>query len=174
MYSKAVVRRQPPRSPRTMLVWRAAGTRYASPLEQVAEVLRAAAIVPAAGRGPVIGHLDLRGAAVPVVDPRQVLLSDAAAKHQVRATDRFVLLDDGSRRLALVVDDVEGLREVVAERPLEPPADLLLGRLVEDAVPLLTVVEVQDLPEADPPAPAEKPRPVRRRDARRRAVCHPA
>ena len=81
--------------------------RLGIPLRFVAEVHEVAAIAPAAmPGGGFVGHLDLRGQAVPVLDLR------GALGQPVRVWDpgmHFIIVADGERRAAIAVDDVDGV-----------------------------------------------------------------
>jgi len=81
--------------------------RLGIPLRFVAEVHQLAAIAPAAmPGGGFVGHLDLRGKAVPVLDLR------GALGQPVRVWDpgmHFMIVVDGERRAAIAVDEVDGV-----------------------------------------------------------------
>ncbi len=113
-----------------MLIWRIDERVHAVQLAGVAEVTWAAAVSPpAAAAAHVLGYLDLRGEAVPVVDTRGML---GLAARPIQPSDRFVIMNRAAGRVALVVDSVLGVESVVLEdRSVQggPGPELRLGRL---------------------------------------------
>ena len=88
----------------------AAGQTFALPATEVVEVLRMAAPAPVPGAPPAVrGVLDVRGEVVLVVDARAAL---GGSPRPVRPEEHLLVLDAGSRRLALEVERVTGVREV--------------------------------------------------------------
>lgn len=84
--------------------------RYALPLADVLEVTPAAALIsPSGAESPLVGYLDLRGEVIPVFGAREML---ALPVHDRRLSDRFVIVQTPARRLAIVVDRVEGVDEI--------------------------------------------------------------
>lgn len=85
------------------------GTRWAVPVNSVAEVHQLAAATPLPHpAGPLVGYLDLRGDVVPVVDSR-LLLGIAPVTYD--AAMHYVVVADSGRRVALVVDEILGVTE---------------------------------------------------------------
>lgn len=84
--------------------------RYALPLSDVLEVTPAADLISPSGAGTsFVGYLDLRGEVIPVFGAREIL---ALPVHERRLSDRFVIIQTAARRLAIVVDRVEGVDEI--------------------------------------------------------------
>jgi chemotaxis signal transduction protein len=76
----------------------------------------------------VVGVMNLRGSVVPVVEARPLLGLAAGAP-----SDRALVLADGGRRAAMLVEGVRGLTSLAA--PPSPPADaggLVVGDLDVD------------------------------------------
>lgn len=84
--------------------------RYALRLADVLEVTPAAALISPSGAGSsLVGYLDLRGEVIPVFGAREML---ALPVHERRLSDRFVIVQTAARRVAIVVDRVEGVDEI--------------------------------------------------------------
>lgn len=89
------------------LICRVRNRLCALPLEHVVEIMRPLRVEPLAGVSrPVTGVAIIRGSAVPVVDLAWML-----AAEESHAT-RFVTVHAGSRRVALAVDAVVGVRTI--------------------------------------------------------------
>jgi purine-binding chemotaxis protein CheW len=87
------------------LICRAGGACCALPLDRVSEIFRPLPIEPVADAPrAVLGLAIIRGVPLPVVD-LGLLIADCACR-----PERMVALDTGSRRLALVADEVIGIR----------------------------------------------------------------
>lgn len=94
--------------------------RGALPLEAVEEVVRAVAITPLSGvRGPLLGYVDVRGRACPVVDARRVL---HLPRRALRPSDRMVILGVGAERLIIAVDDASRVGTVRVAEDVPPEA----------------------------------------------------
>jgi len=97
------------------------GQRHAIPLAQVEQVTLAARVTPVPGApGIVLGLLDLRGQAIPVLDVRRRSAADSPA---LRLSDQFLVVRTRLRILALRVDDTLG----VAERDARAVSSLRLA-----------------------------------------------
>jgi purine-binding chemotaxis protein CheW len=113
----------------------AAGSRAcAVPLAHVIETMRPLPIEAVPGMPSFVrGLAIIRGAAVPVVD-----LADATGAAETRAPTRFVLLRLGSRRAALAVSAVVGVRDLdVASLEQMPPLLRGTGANLVEAIGLL-------------------------------------
>jgi purine-binding chemotaxis protein CheW len=119
------------------LIVRAAAWRCALPLPAIDEVMRPLPLAPlAAAPAFVAGVATIRGAPTPVVD-LACLLTGATARDPLaeRPNGRFVSLRSNGRRLALLVDEVVGLQELVAG----PTVPTILGRASEHVAALTTL-----------------------------------
>jgi len=119
---------------RRFLVFRLAERVYALPAETVAEVIRIppTARVPQAPRA-LIGVANLRGAVLPIVSLRAMLDLEAV---QAAAARAIVL--DGAAPVAIVVDAIDGLVTIDAERIETRSAQLggERGEQLSGAIPL--------------------------------------
>lgn len=99
------------------LVVRCGSTRCALPAASVVETMRPLPIEPLSGAPTgVRGVSRVRGEPVPVVD------LGAAFDSPVADRDRLVLVRAGTRRVGVLVDDVEGVRRLAqAEHSALPP-----------------------------------------------------
>lgn len=94
--------------------------RGALPLEAVKEVVRAVAITPLSGvRGPLLGYVDVRGQACPVVDARRVF---HLRRRALRPSDRMVILGVGAERLIIAVDEASRVGTVRVADDVPPEA----------------------------------------------------
>jgi chemotaxis signal transduction protein len=123
------------------VVVRVAGSRYAVPMEAVAEVGRVPHVTRVPGVPPwIAGVANWRGRILPVVDPRPLLGGSAAAP--VGPTGRLVVAGDRGVSVGLLVEGVEGV--VTPPADLEPPsatipaeaAELLAGQWTDSAGPI--------------------------------------
>ena len=109
--------------------------RFALPAREVVEVARAVALTPLPGAPPVVpGLIDYRGTVVPVFDLARRF---TGRERPVKSTDGLIVTDSGTRRVALLVDAIEGLVEPVDE-PTPPPT------AVHEGVPVRGVVRTAD------------------------------
>lgn len=94
------------------------GARYALPLDQVMEVALRPSWRPLPGspRG-VLGVVNYRGKALPVVDPQRCW---TGTESRFSRDAHLLIVRTARRELALLVDRAEGLREVPAEK-IQPP-----------------------------------------------------
>lgn len=121
----------------------------ALPLKHVVETLRALPIEPMAGAPPfVLGLAVIRGAPLPVVDAGRLLGTDGAR------AKRFVSVNAGSRRVALAVDHVVGVRTVAPESLVALPpllhvaeSDVIAAIGLLDAELLLVLQSTRLLPD---------------------------
>jgi purine-binding chemotaxis protein CheW len=92
---------------REVLLFMLEGQRYALPLEEVRELVRAVRLTPLP-RAPAVveGLVDLRGELLPVLDLRRRFRLPA---RPLSSTDHLVVAQAGTRRIALRVDRAEGL-----------------------------------------------------------------
>jgi purine-binding chemotaxis protein CheW len=94
-------------TPREVLLFTLEGQRYALPLEDVRELVRAVRLTPLP-RAPAVveGLLNLRGELLPVLDLRRRFRLPA---RRLSASDHLIVAQVGHRGLALRVDRAEGL-----------------------------------------------------------------
>jgi purine-binding chemotaxis protein CheW len=92
---------------REVLLFMLEGQRYALPLEEVRELVRAVRLTPLP-RAPAVveGLVDLRGELLPVLDLRRRFRLPA---RPLSSTDHLVVAQAGARQIALRVDRAEGL-----------------------------------------------------------------
>lgn len=92
---------------REVLLFTLEGQRYALPLEEVRELVRAVRLTPLP-RAPAVveGLVDLRGELLPVLDMRRRFRLPA---RPLSSADHLVVAQAGPRRVALRVDRAEGL-----------------------------------------------------------------
>lgn len=84
--------------------------RFALPLEQVRETVRAVAITPLAGAPGVIeGIINVRGTVTPVLDLRARF---HLPQREITVNDHLILASAGGRQVALRVDRVLGIQTV--------------------------------------------------------------
>jgi purine-binding chemotaxis protein CheW len=106
------------------LVCREQRLRLALPLAHVVEVMRPLAVQAMPGLPPFVrGATVIRGDPVPVVDAAGLLAVVDSAP-----SDRWVVLRAGSRRIALAVEAVEGIRDLAAATTVALPPLLRHGR----------------------------------------------
>ena len=87
--------------------------RYALPLDEVHEVVRAVAIQPLPGAPEgILGAVNLRGLVVPVVDSRTRFGHEP---RELRLSDHFLVATAGDRRFILPCDHVHGVERLRAE-----------------------------------------------------------
>ena len=90
-----------------LLLFRVADGRFGLPLPLVERVVRAVAVTPMPqDSGSVVGIINVHGAVLPVIDLRKQF---GAPVREIELSDCFVLVHNGDRRLALIVDCVEGV-----------------------------------------------------------------
>ncbi len=90
-----------------------AGHRFALRLADVREIARAVAPSPLPDApASVLGTIDVRGTRVPLYDLRARLGLPPA---KLRARDALVLVGDGPRRAAIMVDDTLGIERIPAD-----------------------------------------------------------
>lgn len=122
------------------LVVRAGAARWcALPLGHVVETLRPLALEPLAGApGHVLGIALIRGIAQPVVDLARLLGTCAGPADDIT---RLVTLRVGTRRVALAVAAVQGLRRIAPQawQPLPP----LLREAGQEAVAALATLDAE-------------------------------
>jgi purine-binding chemotaxis protein CheW len=94
-------------TPREVLLFTLEAQRYALPLEDVRELVRAVRLTPLP-RAPAVveGLLDLRGELLPVLDVRRRFRLPA---RRLSPSDHLIVAQAGARRIALRVDRAEGL-----------------------------------------------------------------
>ena len=105
----------------SLLRARLGGTTLGLPASSVREIVRAVAITPLPGAPPIIeGVIDLRGVLVPVMDARARLQLPA---RPLDPEEFMIVLEAGERLVALRVDEVEELLDIVAD-DVRLPAEL--------------------------------------------------
>ena len=94
-------------TPREVLLFTLEAQRYALPLEDVRELVRAVRLTPLP-RAPAVveGLLNLRGELLPVLDVRRRFRLPA---RRLSPADHLIVAQAGARRFALRVDRAEGL-----------------------------------------------------------------
>lgn len=150
------------------IVFRLDGRRYALPLTAVDRVVRAVDVTPLPnGPALVLGAINVHGQVVPVLNLRRRL---RMPEREITADDWFLLAHTGRQRIALVVDESDGVVErskedVVASidiaRGLGPfPAVMRLDDeliLIQDLDSFLSDDEMDDLGDALEQAPDAQP-----------------
>ena len=126
--------------PSEVVVVRLGGSRYALPMEAVAEVGRPPGLTRVPGLPAwLAGVANWRGRVLAVVDLRTLL---AAPAHPLDRRARLVVLHRGSVPVGLLTEGVEGT-QMLDDEQLEPAlahlpdsaSDLLLGQLTDAAGP---------------------------------------
>jgi purine-binding chemotaxis protein CheW len=93
-----------------VLVFEVAGARFAVPLDQVREVVRAVAIAPLPGAPPIVeGVIDYRGTTIPVLDLRNRFGLPA---REPDPSESMVVARAGDRTVAIRVDHPDWLAAV--------------------------------------------------------------
>jgi purine-binding chemotaxis protein CheW len=113
------------------------GRLYALPLAHVVETMRPLPIEAMAGTATFVRGLSIiRGVPIPVVDLARL----SGEEREARPT-RFVTMTTGSRQIALMVEEVVGVRSIPAEslRMLPP----LLGALDADIVSAIGTLDAE-------------------------------
>lgn len=124
-----------------VLLWSLGDRRFAVPLAAALEVTAVAALTEGARGGSPMGHLDLRGASLPVFDARRLLGVD---ERQVVLSDRYLIVRVGQDRIALLVDSVHGIGVARSEPAgaADEAAGLQLARVDgDDGDPLVHIVD---------------------------------
>jgi len=127
------------------LVCGAGGLRCALPIGAVREIFRPLPIEPIAeAPGAVLGLSLIRGEPLPVVD-LGLLIADHACR-----PERMVALDTGSRRLALIADQVIGIRvfdapALAALPPLLQGASAHIAAIGANDAELLLLLQIAHL-----------------------------
>jgi purine-binding chemotaxis protein CheW len=94
-------------TPIESLLFEVSGQRFALPLFDVIEIVRAVAIRPLPSAPPItLGIIDVRGEILPVLDVR---VRFGCAHKAVGLSDQFVIAQAGPRRVVLHVDAALGL-----------------------------------------------------------------
>jgi purine-binding chemotaxis protein CheW len=97
---------------RPLVVFALDDQRYALPLARVQRALRVVALTPLPQAPPIVlGIVDLAGVVVPVIDMRRRFNHPP---RDVRLSDQLIVAATGTRTVALLVDDTEGVVEVSA------------------------------------------------------------
>lgn len=130
-----------------MLLWSLDERRFALPLQAALEVTAVAALTEGTHEGPLLGHLDLRGASLPAFDARRLLGMD---QRQVVLSDRYIIARVRDGRIALLVDSVEGIGSARSEPApsldLDAGSGLRLARVDDDdRLPLVQVLDLDAL-----------------------------
>jgi purine-binding chemotaxis protein CheW len=108
--------------PREVLLFLLEGQRYALPMEDVRELVRAVRLTPLPrAPGVVEGLLNLRGELLPVLDMRRRFRLPA---RPLSSSDHFVVAQAGPRRVALRVDRAESLLALETGQLDESPREL--------------------------------------------------
>lgn len=93
--------------PLQLLAFRLDGQRHAVPLAAVERVVRAVEVTPLPGAPPaVLGFIDAGGVVLPVFCLRRRL---QLTQRDIIPPDQFLLMRAGRRRVALVIDEAQGL-----------------------------------------------------------------
>lgn len=124
----------PARAAPPLLLFRAAGLRFALPISHAVEILRPLSLDPVPGApGFVLGISIVRGLATPVVSLRGLL--GAACEEP----SRLILLRVGARRVALAVEGVEGISPIPGS--VFSGAPPLLGRVASGALEAVAALD---------------------------------
>ncbi|ATB29221.1 chemotaxis protein CheW [Melittangium boletus] len=100
-------------SPREVLLFTLEEQRYALPVEDVRELVRAVRLTPLPQAPDVVeGLFNLRGELIPVLDLRRRFRLSA---RRLRPSDHFIIAQAGPRPVALRVDRAEGLLRLEAD-----------------------------------------------------------
>jgi purine-binding chemotaxis protein CheW len=98
---------------RPLVVFALDDQRYGLPLARVQRALRVVALTPLPQAPPIVlGIVDLAGAVIPVIDMRRRFNHPS---RDLRLSDQLIVAATGTRTVALLVDDTEGVVEVSAE-----------------------------------------------------------
>lgn len=101
--------------PTELLCFRAAQQVYGLPLDSIQEIRSYQQALPLPGQdSAVLGVLDLRGQVIALLDLRQLLRLPPAPAHEAGLRAVIVLVQ-GTRRLGLVVDEVQDVLQATAE-----------------------------------------------------------
>ena len=106
------------------------GRQFAVDVADAREVVMLDTTTPVPGApAELLGVMNLRGSVLPVVEARPLLGLPVRA-----TTDRALVLADGARRAAVLIEAVLGLTTLDTMRPSEPRLDTLtLGELEADS-----------------------------------------
>jgi len=106
------------------------GRQFAVDVADAREVVMLESTTPVPGApAELLGVMNLRGSVLPVVEARPLLGLPVGV-----TTDRALVLADGARRAAVLIEAVLGLTTLDSMRPREPrPDTLTLGDLVADS-----------------------------------------
>ena len=129
---------------------------FALPLKQVVRVIRAVAATEVPNASQLFyGVIDMHGEIIPVINLRHRFALPLKA---ISMTDRFVIVDAGHRKLALVADSVEGVRdmtdgdyqETLVPLIKESPAGdsekvLAVSRFLRDQKGIIIIYQVEGL-----------------------------
>ncbi len=109
-------------TPREVLLFTLEGQRYALPLEDVRELVRAVRLTPLP-RAPAVveGLLDLRGELLPVLDMRRRFRLPA---RRLSSSDHLIVAQAGRRRVVLRVDRAESLLALEPDKLDTSPREL--------------------------------------------------
>jgi len=109
-------------TPREVLLFTLEEQRYALPLEDVRELLRAVRLTPLP-RAPAVveGLLDLRGELLPVLDVRRRFRLPA---RRLSSSDHLIVAQAGHRRVVLRVDRAESLLALEPDKLDTSPREL--------------------------------------------------
>jgi|SRR6218665_1044873 len=100
-------------SPREVLLFTLEEQRYALPVEDVRELVRAVRLTPLPQAPDVVeGLFNLRGELIPVLDMRRRFRLPA---RRLLSSDHFIIAQAGARPVALRVDRAEGLLPLEAD-----------------------------------------------------------
>ena len=109
-------------TPREVLLFTLEAQRYALPLEDVRELVRAVRLTPLP-RAPAVveGLLNLRGELLPVLDVRRRF---RLPTRRLSPSDHLIVAQAGARRFALRVDRAEGLLALEPDQLDPSPREL--------------------------------------------------
>ncbi|MGH2893691.1 MAG: chemotaxis protein CheW, partial [Solirubrobacteraceae bacterium] len=178
---------------RQLIVFSLHGEHYGLPIASVREIIRyTPPRVTATARGLIQGLINLRGRVLPVLD----LSSRLGQVLKVSDATRILVLEVSGGVLGLIVDAVDGVEQVAANR-IEPipgvTGDALgdeisaiedrlvmlidperaLGRMLPGAAPAAEPAEPEPAPRTRAPEPIRAPRPSVPPPARRRSAATP-
>ncbi|SHG07555.1 purine-binding chemotaxis protein CheW [Desulfacinum infernum DSM 9756] len=99
--------------PKSYILFRIGERLCAADLQSTERLLRAAAPTPLPeSPAHLLGVLNLEGTLIPVVDLREYV---GCVARELNPDDRFLILESGGKRTALVVEEVLGVQEISME-----------------------------------------------------------
>lgn len=105
---------------------------FALPLLRVIKVIHSIEIRELPKAPDIIsGIINVRGQIIPVVDIRKLY---GLMEHEINLDDRFIIADTGKREVAIIVDSVTGIRELLSGEIYEASEVLSFAELIRGVV----------------------------------------